>query len=664
MALAHAARGKFEETSRGDAMNRHRDTTRRCNRHAAISLLSALAAGAIALAPAAANAALGFSPSKVLVYAKADSGGTASSQPVQVTVTDDGTGTQSWIAISTAAWLTPEPRFGTANGGQISFKVDAANLAPGRHNALVVFLDLANFAVVGVLPVAARKCDGVCVSVNTTDARHTLSPLLFGTQFEWLSAGGGIWDNAVTPDCHSSALRAGAPRRTLIDQLRPLGTRLLGYPSGIPSDFFNWYEAVGPVNGRIPQINPWESSNEAVVRECPVYGPDEAAELARALDSELLIIANAANGTAADAAAWLRHYQESGVTAPYWEVGNENYISGMVPGVPVEPPYWFAEAHMTPTAYATAFDAFARALREVDPSVQIGLIAGRYARNWNLGALASITEPADFIGVHLLDPSSCEIADDAKAYAAMLTAPEVLASALEGIKADAARYAQPVNRDLELAITEHGTLFFPCYPGYEQEMLRRNRTLASALYSALVFHTFMSDPKIKMAMHVRAVHPSFQAQLTTSMFDGYSNPIRSAFYHVFGLYAASSGDTLLGSATQNSPTFSAAAYGEFPEMSGLPVLHTIATRADETPGVRLYVVNRSLTSSVTARVSIDGLTRAVRTLSAVVVNGGSFAAANSALIPNAVSVQNLSLTPAAEFDFTFPAHSLTVFFAE
>jgi alpha-L-arabinofuranosidase len=646
-------------------MNRHRDNTRRCNRHAAISLLSALAAGAIALSPAAANAALGLSPSKVLVYAQADSSGTASSQPVKVTITDDGTGTQSWVAISTAPWLTPEPATGSAAGGQVGFKVNATNLAPGQHKASVIFLDLANFAVVGILPVTAKVCGGVCVSVNANDARHIISPLLFGTQAEWLSAAGGLWNNAVTPTCDSPELRTGAPRQGLVDLLRPLGVRLLGYPSGIPSDYFNWYEAIGPVNGRIPQINPWESSNENVIRECPVYGPDEAATLAQQLDSQLMIITNTANGTAADAAGWLRHFQESGVSAQYWEVGNENYITGVVPGSQLPSPYWFANAYMTPAEYAGSFNQFARALRQVDPGVQVGFIAGRGTRTWNLGVLTRITEPANFIGVHVLDPTTCELAGDEKVYTAMLTAPEVMTSALQAIKADVARYALPANRNLDLAITEHGTLFFPCnFPGYEQELLRRNRTLGSALYSALSFHGMMSDAKIKMAMHVRPVHPLFQAQLTTSILDGYSFPVRSAFYHVFGLYAASAGNTLLGSTTQKSPTFSTQTYGEFPAQTGLPVLHTIATRASDVPGVRLYVVNRGLQADVEARVSLDGLAAPLRSLTAVVVGAGSFAAANSLSNPNAISVQTFPLAATAEFDFTFPAHSLTVFFAE
>jgi hypothetical protein len=92
-------------------------------------------------------------------------------------------------------------------------------------------------------------------------------------------------------------------------------------------------------------------------------------------------------------------------TPAIWAVGNENHI----PGVTAETPYYVAKAYMAPADYAAACDAFADALLQQGPGVEVGFIASRGFRNWNLGALTRISEPADFISVHLLDPSSCDL---------------------------------------------------------------------------------------------------------------------------------------------------------------------------------------------------------------------------------------------------------------
>lgn len=116
------------------------------------------------------------------------------------------------------------------------------------------------------------------ISVDISKASHTISPLLFGDQIEWLNSGNGIWDAA-----------ADAPHQELVDGLSPLGLTLLRYPAGTPSDFFHWSEAVGEPASRTGQINPWKSTTGNIVTELPVFGPDEFAWALRGVDSAVKV---------------------------------------------------------------------------------------------------------------------------------------------------------------------------------------------------------------------------------------------------------------------------------------------------------------------------------------------------------------------------------------
>lgn len=115
--------------------------------------------------------------------------------------------------------------------------------------------------------------------VDASLGAHRISPLLFGDNFDWRDEGGAIWDTA-----------SNAPRPDLLAALAPLGLTSLRYPGGTLSDFFHWAEVVGPATMRLPQINPFTSTATNVVREPVVFGPDEFATLAGALNVDLHVL--------------------------------------------------------------------------------------------------------------------------------------------------------------------------------------------------------------------------------------------------------------------------------------------------------------------------------------------------------------------------------------
>lgn len=77
-------------------------------------------------------------------------------------------------------------------------------------------------------------------------------------------------------------------------------------------------------------------------------------------DVEPMICVNYGTGTPEEAAAWVRHANvEKKLGIKFWQVGNE------MDGV------WEEGGPITPTQYATKFLAYARAMKSVDPSIQV-----------------------------------------------------------------------------------------------------------------------------------------------------------------------------------------------------------------------------------------------------------------------------------------------------
>jgi alpha-L-arabinofuranosidase len=107
------------------------------------------------------------------------------------------------------------------------------------------------------------------------------------------------------------------------------------------------------------------------------------------------------------------------------------------------------------------------------------------------------------------------------------------------------------------------------------------------------------------------------------------------------------------------PTFSSDGLGLFPTVTA-PVLDSIAVLSADGKTLRLFVVNRGLTTNVTAHVALDGLSAPGGSISIATVNGAGYDSANTMFTPFAVITTARSIPTTPEFDMSFPAHSLTV----
>lgn len=563
-----------------------------------------------------------------------------------------------WVITTDTPWIFTDPIEGQTSTelDTIGVGVVPDQLAPGVHRGSVTIREITETAVrEQSVDVTVRVCETTCIFANTTRPAHKVSSLLFGSQSEYVNSGSAIWDSAVTSDCNDPAIPLpGRPHLEMLNEFSNLGINLIRYPSGIPSDFFNWKEAIGPVSGRVPQINPWNSTHTDLQRECPVFGPDEFVQYANLLDASMLITTNVGTGTAQDAADWLDYYRTNGVAAEYWEVGNEIYIEGE--------DYLFS-VFMQPHEYAAAYDEHAKALRRVDPDVKVGVVMSPMDQDWNRGVMEALTEPFDFVSLHSFQPQTdtCNEPSDAEVYKSLLASPLLIDVQKEFIKEAAIEHALvPADAPPIFSVSEWGAWFLhACDPGSTVDNDARARTLASALFSGVVFNDLIRDPSIFSAVHSSLASLNAQAVLNL-VFDSVEGwiPIRSAHYFVHDLYAESAGGTVIPTAIHSSPVFTAKLFDDAAERVELPVLDSISVMSEDNSNIYIYIVNRSLDEDIDFQLLIGDLPRAVTSIESDTLAADSFSAANTIDRPDAVGIVNTVLATTEDLRLTLKAHSL------
>ena len=168
------------------------------------------------------------------------------------------------------------------------------------------------------------------IYVDATHSSGTVAKSTLGHNVLWQQGGLGLMDEST-----------GQFYPNVIDQLtNVIKPGSMRYPGGTTAEVFHWQRAIGPLAGRStnatqPTAGPSASS----------FGPDEFGQLLNLTGATGLITANFATGTAAEAAAFVAYMtgapgssswadmrvangHPAPYNVPYWEVGNEEYLSG------------------------------------------------------------------------------------------------------------------------------------------------------------------------------------------------------------------------------------------------------------------------------------------------------------------------------------------------
>ncbi|MFO7973637.1 MAG: hypothetical protein R6V12_03280 [Candidatus Hydrogenedentota bacterium] len=169
----------------------------------------------------------------------------------------------------------------------------------------------------------------------------------------------------------------------VVELLRAANTPLIRFPGGNFVSGYNWREGIGPREKRPVRKNPaWGGL------ETNHFGTDEWMRFCEVVGAKPFICVNAGNGTAEEAADWVRYCNdppdtplgrlraEHGHPEPYnvrwWEVGNELWGPWQI-------------GHCKADEYGKRYEAFAKAMLEAGPDIR--LIANGGDGTWNARAM-------------------------------------------------------------------------------------------------------------------------------------------------------------------------------------------------------------------------------------------------------------------------------------
>jgi alpha-L-arabinofuranosidase len=438
---------------------------------------------------------------------------------------------------------------------------------------------------------ASDKTLKATVEVDTASVIRQIPRTLYGTNIEWRWNANGLWlDSSSRSDPDLTRLA------------RELGLSLIRYPGGALSDAYHWKNGIGPYVGR-PEADHELGKGD---KSRPNFGTDEALDFAKQVGAELLITVNAGSGTPQEAADWVRYVNGKGLRVRYWEIGNELYIND---GSPMS-----KRTTLNPSAYAQRFLAFASAMRAADARIKIGAIGGenqgRYAvvnyGDWDRTVLQQVGDQTDFLSVHnaYAPVLSGDDKDLRTVYRAMLAAPTLVASNLNTVSDQVAKYAPGHASRISIAVTEWGPLLsFDPRSRYVDHV----KTLGSALFAASTLKALIESPRTEIANFFLLNDLSVLGWIgsTDGRFPPHPAWAPTARYFAFQVYTHHFGEQLVWSKA-TGPTYDCDAVGLVDAVRGVPYLDIVSSLSSD--GRKLYIIaiNKHFDSAIEASIALRG----------------------------------------------------------
>lgn len=389
------------------------------------------------------------------------------------------------------------------------------------------------------------------------DPAATLGPvnrLVFGQNMlayqgdaEYAARGAGVWDPA-----------SGRPNADYLERLHLAGATTLRWPGGCAAHEYNWKKTVGPLAERPDQpfglseflVLCREVGAEPVLTVADYWGEDsDAADLVEYLNQPD-DGSNPGGGT-----DWASVRASEGHPEPWavrwFEVGNESDHGTHGEGA--------AKRVYSPERYAERYLAYRNAMRQVDPSIQVGAVlencAGGDWGAWTRGVLRLAGPEMDFAITHPYLPRYYSEADPPewadRIFAAALATPDQWGwnlTLLRGLMRELA------GREIPLALTEFNGHFV------QERPTPYRHCLGNALLNAELLHVFLAQGT--GVLH--AQHWQFANEYWGSV-KGYAEPLTlRPNYHVFALYRKYLGDSLLDPTVRCATYETAGGWGVLP----------------------------------------------------------------------------------------------------
>ena len=233
--------------------------------------------------------------------------------------------------------------------------------------------------------------------------------------------------------------------------LKELNAPIYRWPGGNFVSGYDWKDGLGEIDRRPPRKNPaWKGFEPNDV------GFDEFMAFCRLVGAEPYVCVNTGRGTVAGAADEVQYANgpadspmgrlrvKNGHADPYkvkwWAVGNEMYGNWQLGHIPLE-------------KYTVRHNEFAKAMRKVDPSVQ--LVAVGDAGPWSEGMLKSCADHMDLISEHFY----CREKKDLEAHVRQI--PDAIRKKADAHRRYREQLASLKGKDIRIALDEWNYWYGP-----------------------------------------------------------------------------------------------------------------------------------------------------------------------------------------------------------
>ncbi len=445
----------------------------------------------------------------------------------------------------------------------------------------------------------------------------------------------------------------------------------LRWPGGNFVSAYPWMSGVGDRDQRPSYLDPawnlWEPND---------VGTNEFIDMCRLIGTDPVLTVNMGTGTAAEAAAWVEYCNgdattehgalraQHGYPDPHqvrtWFVGNEQFGNWQV-------------GHVDAETYGRNYLAFARAMRTVDPTLQliaVGVPTDLYG-HWNELVLKLAASEMDQLSVHYYSIRTEKWAEPPppeQLWAAKIAAAHEVTLMLDQTLEIVARHAEP---PVPVAFDEWNT-----YVGAKAPAFLEEYCVADALYAGALMNACLRRcDRIEMSAIYNLINVMGN-YLVTPLFSWQQHPSRGNYWVgtvrepvtpptvvkapttlVMELLTHHRGQVGIDCEVQTA-SYRSPAQGNLPAFDAVPIIDAAATFDAEAKRLYLSLVNRDAERARQLRIVLGSVARHGQAQLLTVAGDGPLAR-NTAETPTAVAIESSSWA-AGEETLEVPPHSFSL----
>ncbi len=421
----------------------------------------------------------------------------------------------------------------------------------------------------------------------TNESLNTVKTSLFGANDSWIDDGYGLWD-----------AEKNEPYSVMLNKVRASGIYHLRYPGGTEGDYVHWYDIVGDVSERTPQLDVFSKDFPTYSKENGTlfqvtFGVDELYELCEKAGIKATIQLNAGTGSPKEAADYIAYIKKNG-----WLKLTDSFAIGNEVCLPLEN-LESIKVQKTPLEYINFCEELFDILGEdvvSDKDIQLGIIGMPAShplsgnKNWDRQVIDALKGKIDFIDVHIgyayYYNKNGESAEDC--MKCFLAAGSWVKSLLEEEKATIAEYGGEHADDISIQICEWGPVG-GSYPN----------SLGASLFVSDVLNVMLEEPKVSAADYLPLLNHYAAGNLigantyaaVTGGDEYYWNNCAS---YVYKWYSDLVGSDVLDVDISGCDTFSSVPVGELPAIENVDEGDVNVYYDESTGKGSMFILNRSL----------------------------------------------------------------------